>query len=95
MPAPGTAVPFPFLFFSVMLGLLVLGSYIKDKFFTQVLTNLIALISLPELLMYFLLMAYAGYYEIWGAFIPALVSVLMLATANIYFFIVYKRDLLG
>ncbi len=78
-----------------MLGLLVLGSYIKDKFFTKVLTNLIALISLPELLMYFLMMAYSGYYEIWGAFVTSLVALLMLVTANIYFYIVYKRELLG
>jgi hypothetical protein len=31
VPAPGFPVPFPFLFLSVCLGLLVLGSYIKDK----------------------------------------------------------------
>ena len=45
VPKPGSAVPFPFLIFSVILSLLVLGSYIKDKFFTKVYSNLIALLS--------------------------------------------------
>jgi len=45
VPAPGSPVPFPFLIFSIILCLLVLGSYIKDKFFTKVYSNLIALLS--------------------------------------------------
>jgi hypothetical protein len=31
VPAPGFPVPFPFIFLSVCLGLMVIGSYIKDK----------------------------------------------------------------
>jgi hypothetical protein len=94
VPSPGTAVPFPFLFFSIMLGLLVLGSYIKDKFFTKVLTNLIALISMSEILMYLLMVAYSGYYAIWGTFVVSFVAVCMLMIANIYFYILYKREIM-
>ncbi len=77
-----------------MLALLVLGSYIKDKFFTKVLTNLIALISMSEMLMYLLILAYSGYYEIWGAFVLSFIASMMLMTANIYFYIIYKKDIL-
>jgi len=77
-----------------MLGIIVLGSYIKDKFFTKVLTNLIALTSLQEMLMYLLILAYSGYYEIWGAFVTSFVAVVMLMTANIYFYIMYKKEVL-
>ena len=45
IPNPGSPVPFPFILASIFLSFLVLGSYIKDKFATKVLTNLIALVG--------------------------------------------------
>lgn len=60
VPAPGYPIPFPFLFLSVCLGLLVLGSYLKDKFFTKVGTSLIALLGSQEMLIYMLIVAYSG-----------------------------------
>lgn len=59
-----------------MLSLLVLGSYIKDKFFTKIYSNLIALLSLQEMLMYILMLAYSGANGVWGAFVLSLVAVL-------------------
>jgi hypothetical protein len=60
VPQPGSIVPFPFLFLTACLSILVLGSYIKDKFFTKVNTNLIALIGMQEMLIYGLMVCYAG-----------------------------------
>lgn len=45
IPKPGFPVPFPFLFFSFCIGLLVLGSHIRDKTLTKVYTCLIALVG--------------------------------------------------
>jgi hypothetical protein len=45
IPKPGFPVPFPFLILSFCFGLLVLGSHIRDKFFTKILTCLIAFIG--------------------------------------------------
>jgi hypothetical protein len=60
VPAPGSIVPFPFLFLSACLSILVVGSYIKDKFFTKVKTCLIALLGMQEILIYGLMVCYAG-----------------------------------
>jgi hypothetical protein len=46
------------------------------------------------MLMYLLILAYSGYYEFWGAFVTSFVAVVMLMTANIYFYILYKREVL-
>ena len=45
IPAPGSPIPFPFLILTLILCLIVLGSYIKDKISTKVLSCLIALIG--------------------------------------------------
>ena len=45
IPAPGSPVPFPFLILTLCLCLIVLGSYIKDKISTKILSCLIALIG--------------------------------------------------
>ena len=59
VPSPGSPVPFPFLLLAVFVSFLVLGSHLKEKFFTKVLTNLIALIGAFELVMYLLMVVYA------------------------------------
>jgi uncharacterized membrane protein len=94
VPAPGSPVPFPFLIFSLILCLLVLGSYIKDKYFTKVYSNLIALLSFQEMLIYLIMMAYAGANAIWGAFVLSLIAIVMLMTANIMFYLYYKKEIL-
>jgi len=40
------------------------------------------------------MMAYAGANGIWGAFVLSLVAVLMLMTANIVFYLYYKKEIL-
>jgi hypothetical protein len=59
VPKPGSPVPFPFILSSVIMSLLVLGSYIKDKFTTKVVTNLVALIGTLEGFMYLLMAIFA------------------------------------
>jgi len=53
VPAPGSIVPFPFLFFSFCCGLLVLASYIKAKAQTKVISTLICFIGSLEPVLYF------------------------------------------
>lgn len=95
VPAPGSIVPFPFLFLSVCLSILVLGSYIKDKFFTKINTNLIALIGMQELLIYGLIFCYAAYMKLWGPFVLSGISLVMLITSNVVFYVYYKREILN
>ena len=91
IPKPGFPIPFPFLILAVCLGLLVMGSYLKDKFLTRILTNLIALVGSLEMLIYILMVCYAGALMQWAAFILSLVAVLTLLTANITFYLLFKR----
>ena len=59
VPAPGSPVPFPFLLIAIFICFLVLGSYLKDKQFTKVRTNLIALIGSLEIILYVMMVLYA------------------------------------
>ncbi len=95
MPKPGSIVPFPFLFLSACLGILVLGSYIKDKFFTKIYTNLIALIGMQEILLYLIFFGYAGFMKLWAPFILSGGAIIMLVTANIIFYVIYKREIVA
>jgi hypothetical protein len=60
IPKPGFPVPFPFLILAFCCGLLVLGSHIRDKFFTKVVTCLISFIGTFEMLIYILIVCYSG-----------------------------------
>ena len=60
IPSPGSCVPFPFLLSSIFMCFIVLGSYLKDQFFTKVKTNLIALIGSFEIIMYFMLVIFSA-----------------------------------
>ena len=93
VPSPGSPVPFPFLFLSGMLSLVVFGSWLKDKFFTKVPTSLLAILSLQEILMYFLMLAYSGAMELWIPFALSLVALVCLMTSNIVFYVIYKKDI--
>lgn len=46
------------------------------------------------MLMYILLLAYAGAREIWPAFGLAFTAVITLMSANIIFYLLYKKDIL-
>lgn len=59
VPSPGSPVPFPFILCAIFVSFLVLGSHLKEKFFTKVYTNLIALIGCFELPMYGLMVGFA------------------------------------
>lgn len=59
VPVPGTPIPFPFLFLSICCGIVVAGSYMKEKESTKVKTCLIWMIAAMEPLEYALLATYA------------------------------------
>jgi hypothetical protein len=45
------------------------------------------------MLIYGLMVCYAGAMEKWAPFVLSLVSVLMLMTSNIAFYLMYKKDI--
>lgn len=59
IPLPGSPIPFPFLIASIFVSFLVLGSYLKEKFFTKVYTCLLCIIGSFEIIMYTLMVAFA------------------------------------
>jgi len=93
VPEPGSVVPFPFLLLALGIGLLVLGSYLKDKDFTRVLTCLIALIGSLEIFVYFLMVVYAGVLENWAGFALSLIALIMLMVANVTFYVLYRKEI--
>jgi hypothetical protein len=77
---------------------IVLGSYLKDQFFTKVKTNLIALIGSFEIIMYFMLVIFSALHG-WTAsstiiFLLSLGSFIMQIVVNVYFSVLYKKDIL-
>ena len=91
IPAPGSPVPFPFLFMAVCMGLIVAGSNMKEESLTKVPTCLIFLISSMEILEYFLIAAFAGVLEQYFASLLAAVAAIMLVVSNIAFSVYYKK----
>ena len=85
VPEPGSAVPFPFLLLALLICLLVLGSYLKDKPATKVLTNLIALIGSMEIIMYVMMVVYAYSLGETVILIIVLIGLFGLVAANILF----------
>lgn len=59
VPNPDSAVPFPFLLGAIFMSFLVLGSHLKEKFFTRVTTSLIFLIGSFEVVMYGMMVGFA------------------------------------
>jgi hypothetical protein len=90
IPAPGSPVPFPFILTSLILGLLVLGSYIKDKFTTKVLTNLIALTGCLEMLMYLLMVIFAAVQHQWLIMCISIGGLVGLIVSNIVWVVWYR-----
>lgn len=54
---------------------------------------MITLIGKQELLIYGLMVCYSGANEKWGPFILSGIAFIMLITANIIFYLIYKRDI--
>lgn len=91
MPKPGSAVPFPFLLAAMLLCLLVLGSYLKDKAYTKVITNIIALVGSLELAMYLLMVFYSYALDEIGAMVLSLIGFFALLATNILFTAYYRQ----
>ena len=91
VPEPGSAVPFPFLLSAMLLCLLVLGSYLKDKHFTKVISNLIALIGSLEIIMYLMMIIHSYALEEYGALALCLIGFLSLIATNILFTAYYRQ----
>ena len=70
-----------------------MGSYIKDKFFTKITTNLIALIGMQEILIYGLIVCYSGAMTLWIPFILSGTALIMLISSNIIFYVIYKKEI--
>jgi hypothetical protein len=93
VPSPGSVVPFPFILSAIFMSFIVLGSWLKDKFFTKVITNLIALIGSFEVIMYLLMVIFSGTISEWKIFIPSIIGLAAMITANVIFFLYYRRDI--
>ena len=93
VPEPGSPLPFPFLIAALFLALLVLSSYLKEKFFTKVLTCLVCFIGVLELPIYFLMVVFAAREEEWAAFTFSLIGLFALVFINGYFLFFYKKDI--
>lgn len=94
VPEPGSAVPFPFLLLALLICLLVLGSYLKDKQATKVLTNLIALIGSLEIIMYVMMVVYAYALGETVILILVLIGLFGLVATNILFVSYLKQQIL-
>jgi len=74
----------------MLLCLLVLGSYLKDKVYTKVTTNIIALIGSLELVMYLLMVIYSYALDEMGAMVLSLIGFFALLATNILFTAYYR-----
>lgn len=95
MPEPGSPIPFPFLIATIFVSFLVLGSYLKEKFFTKVNTCLIAIIGSFEVPMYALMVIYAVIDEEYLIAGVCAIGLLSMVLANLAFMIYFKRDVVG
>ena len=90
MPEPGSPVPFPFILVAIFICFLVLGSYLKDKFYTKVVTNLICLIGCLEVVMYVMMILYALIMNEWWIMIFCACGLGGLLVTNIIFILYYR-----
>lgn len=93
VPKPGSPVPFPFLIAAVFVSFLVLGSYLKEKFFTKVYSCLICIIGAFEIVMYGLMVGFAASLGEWAVCGFAIVGLICLIVTNIAFSYYYQRDI--
>ena len=95
VPEPGSPIPFPFLIASIFVSFLVLGSYLKEKFFTKVYTCLLSIIGSFEIIMYALMVGFSIDQEEYAIAGLCLVGLLALLVSNIAFTVYYQRDIYG
>ncbi len=95
MPVPGSPIPFPFLIASIFVSFLVLGSYLKEKFFTKVYTCLISIIGAFEMVMYALIVGLSYNSEEYAIAALSVVGLVALAISNVAFTFYYQRDIYG
>ena len=95
VPAPGSPVPFPFLIAAVFVSFLVLGSYLKEKFFTKVYTCLLSIIGSFEIVMYGLMIGFAAAAQEWLIMGLCSVGMISLLIANATFTIYYLREVVA
>lgn len=95
VPEPGSPIPFPFLIATIFVSFLVLGSYLKEKFFTKVSTCLIAIIGSFEVPMQALMVIYAVIDEEWVIAGVCAIGLLSLVLANLAFTVYFQRDVVG
>jgi hypothetical protein len=74
---------------------IVLGSWLKDKFFTKVITCLIALIGSFEVLMYTLMVIFSAILSEWTIFFFSAVGLATMIASNVIFFLYYRKDVLA
>ena len=94
VPEPGSPVPFPFILVAIFICFLVLGSYLKDKFYTKIVTNLICLIGCLEVVMYVMMIIYAFIMDEWLILICCACGLGGLLVTNTIFLIYYKQEIL-
>lgn len=95
VPSPGSIVPFPFILSAIFMCFIVLGSWLKDKFFTKVITCLIALIGSFEVLMYTLMVIFSAILSEWTIFFFSAVGLATMIASNVIFFLYYRKDVLA
>ena len=93
VPEPGSPWPFPFLLLSIFICFLVLGSYLKDKFYTKVLTNLICLIGCLEIFMYVMMVLFSIIMDEWFVLGFCMCGFVGLLLTNIFFAYYYKTSI--
>ncbi len=95
MPEPGSPVPFPFLIATVFASFLVLGSYLKEKFYTKIYSCLLAIIGSFEIIMYALMVALSGYAGEAAICGLSAIGFTCLIISNTVFLVLYKRDVVA
>ena len=83
-------MPFPFLLLAMLICLLVLGSYMKDKQETKVYTNLISLIGALEIIMYVMMAVYSYIQDEYLILMFLGIGMLGLLATNILFVAYYR-----
>jgi hypothetical protein len=95
VPEPGSPVPFPFLIAAIFVSFLVLGSYLKEKFFTKVYTCLISIIGSFEVIMYLLMVGISAKQGEWAIFALTSVGLTSILIANLTFCYFYNKDIVS
>lgn len=93
VPAPGSIVPFPFLFTAFCCGILVCASYIKSKENTKVLSTLICFIGSLEMILYFVMFIQSFLFEEWLVFALIILAMILQIFADIYFYVMFHREI--